>query len=185
MFHEVAHGLGVKQTINNKGTVRESLKEVYSSLEEGKADILGLYMIGKLIQMKQLEGNMNEHYVTFMAGILRSIRFGTSSAHGKANLLRFNFFQDFGAFTRDPQTGTYKVNFEKMPLAVNELSKQILSLQANGDYEGAKKFAEEKTHLNPDLEKDLARLKDANIPVDLVFEQGLEVLGLAQQSSTN
>ena len=84
MFHEVAHGLGIKNTINNKGTVRQALKEHASALEEGKADILGLYMITELFKKGQIsEGIVEDNYVTFMAGIFRSVRFGASSAHGK------------------------------------------------------------------------------------------------------
>jgi len=84
-FHEVAHGLGVKNTINGKGTVREALKEQYSALEEGKADILGLYLVTKLYEMGEItSGEIMNNYVTFFAGIFRSGRFGASNAHGKA-----------------------------------------------------------------------------------------------------
>ena len=85
MFHEVAHGLGIKNTINDKGTVRQSLKEHASALEEGKADILGLYMIRQLLAKNVItEGTLDDYYTTFLAGIFRSVRFGASSAHGKA-----------------------------------------------------------------------------------------------------
>ena len=84
MFHEVAHGLGIKNTINGKGTVRQSLKEHASALEEGKADILGLYMIRQLLAKDVItEGALEDYYTTFLAGIFRSVRFGASSAHGK------------------------------------------------------------------------------------------------------
>ena len=115
MFHEVAHGLGIKNTIDGSGTVREALLDVASSMEEGKADILGLYMITRLFDAGELgETSLNDNYVTFMASIFRSIRFGASSAHGKANMLRFNFFEEYGAFVRDPETGTYRVDGERM-----------------------------------------------------------------------
>ena len=108
MFHEVAHGLGVKTVINApERTVREALQEQASPLEEGKADVLGLYMVRKLQEEGEIEADLMDNYVTFLAGIFRSIRFGTSSAHGTANLVRFNFFQEQGAFTRDAETGTY------------------------------------------------------------------------------
>jgi len=98
MFHEVAHGLGIKNTINNKGTVRNALKEQASALEEGKADILGLYMVQQMHKKGELEGDINDYMTTFMAGIFRSVRFGASSAHGKANMIRFNFFKVKGRF---------------------------------------------------------------------------------------
>jgi hypothetical protein len=174
MFHEVAHGLGIKNTINGKGTVRQALKEKASALEEGKADILGLYMVTKLHEQGELgQVDLMDNYVTFMAGIFRSIRFGASSAHGIANLLRFHFFARQGAFTRDEESGTYRVNFEKMRAAVDALSGKILRLQGDGDYEGTVRFVEEMGQIGHQLQGDLARLNAAGIPVDVVFEQGL------------
>lgn len=177
MFHEVAHGLGIKNTINGKGTVRTALKEHSSALEEGKADVLGLYMIQQLNAKGELTNDFKDNMVTFMAGIFRSVRFGASSAHGKANMVRFNFFKEKGAFTRN-EDGTYKVNFEKMQVAMEDLSNLILTLQGNGDYEGVAKLVAEKGIISSQLQSDLDRLGDANIPVDVVFEQGVDVLGL-------
>ena len=114
MFHEVGHGLGLDYMSDNKKiTVRDALKEYYTTMEEGKADIIGLYLVTKLNEKGEL-GNedLMDNYVTFMASIFRSIRFGAASAHGKANMLRFKFFQERGAFTRNPDTGTYKVDFD-------------------------------------------------------------------------
>ncbi len=179
MFHEVAHGLGIKQTINGKGTVREALKDKFSALEEGKADILGLYMETKLYEKGEIkEGEVMDTYVTFLAGIFRSVRFGASSAHGKANMLRFNYFAEKGAFTRDVNNGTYRVDFEKMKVAMNSLSTLIITLQGNGDYDAVTKLMEEKGSIGPELQKELDKLSGLGIPVDIVFEQGTEVLGL-------
>ena len=111
MFHEVAHGLGIKKTLTGKGMVRQAMKDQASALEEGKADILGLYMITKLLEQGEYQDTeLLDNYTTFLAGIFRSIRFGAASAHGVANLVRFNFFEKAGAFTRDAKTGTYSVN---------------------------------------------------------------------------
>lgn len=177
MFHEVAHGLGIKNTINGKGTVRTALKEHASALEEGKADILGLYMIQQLHAKEELQEDLKDNMVTFMAGIFRSVRFGASSAHGKANMIRFNFFKEKGAFTRN-ENGTYKVDFDKMIVAMKDLSNLILTLQGNGDYDGVAKLVAEKGTISDELQADLNRLSDANIPVDVIFEQGTAVLGL-------
>jgi len=177
MFHEVAHGLGIKNTINNKGTVRNSLKELASALEEGKADILGLYMVQQLHKKGEIDGDMKDYMTTFMAGIFRSVRFGASSAHGKANMIRFNFFKEKGAFTKN-ENGTYKVNYDKMEDAMKDLSSLILTLQGNGDYNGVAKLVEEKGVISAELQSDLDKLMEANIPVDVIFEQGIEVLGL-------
>ncbi|RMG44912.1 MAG: Zn-dependent hydrolase [Acidobacteria bacterium] len=179
MFHEVAHGLGIKHTIDGKRTVREALKEEASALEEGKADVLGLYMLMQLHDWGEVEEPpLEDSFVTFMASIFRSIRFGASSAHGRANLLRFNFFMEKGAFARDPETGTYRVDFDKMREAVDALSAKILTLQGDGDLAAAKAFADRYETIGPDLRADLDRLAAAGIPVDIVFEQGEDVLGL-------
>ncbi|MEJ8801398.1 dipeptidyl-peptidase 3 family protein [Pontibacter sp. H249] len=178
MFHEVAHGLGIKNTINNKGTVREALKEHASALEEGKADILGLYMITQLHEKGEVEGSLEDYYTTFLAGIFRSVRFGAASAHGKANMVRFNFFKENGAFERDEQSGKYRVNYTKMREAMNKLSEKILTLQGNGDYAGVGDLLNNQGQVSPQLQSDLDRLSKANIPVDIVFEQGVDVLGL-------
>lgn len=179
MFHEVAHGLGIKNTLDGKGTVREALTDLAGSYEEGKADILGLYMIGKLGEMGELDAaKLKDNYVTFLAGIFRSVRFGASSAHGQANMVAFNYLQREGAFARDEASGRYRVDFDKMALAVNSLSAKILNLQGDGDYAGAKALQDELGQVGPTLQADLDRLQQQNIPVDIVFQQGREVLGL-------
>ena len=178
MFHEVAHGLGIKNTLNGQGPVRQALKEHASALEEGKADILGLYMIRQLLNKGAItEGTLEDYYTTFLAGIFRSIRFGASSAHGKANMVRFNYFQENGAFSRNEQ-GLYSINVDKMTAAINSLSELILTLQGNGDYQGVDKLVKESGVIGETLAADLARLEAANIPVDIVFKQGKQVLGL-------
>ena len=178
MFHEVAHGLGIKNTINGSGTVREALKEKGSALEEGKADILGLYMVTKLHEMGEIEGELMDYYVTFMAGIFRSVRFGAASAHGQANMVRFNYFQEMNAFSFDETTGHYAVNFENFQNAMNSLSEKILTLQGDGDYDGVTRLFEEMGHVSPELQNALDKVSEAGIPRDIVFEQGTSVLGL-------
>ena len=179
MFHEVAHGLGIKNTIDGKTTVSLALQDLASSMEEGKADILGLYMITELLEAGELgDADLRDFYVTFMAGIFRSIRFGAASAHGRANMVRFNFFLDEGAFVRDPETGRYSVDFDRMGAAIANLSRVLLTLQGDGDYDGAKKLIETKGIITPQLQADLDRLTQASIPVDIVFQQGVAELGL-------
>jgi len=179
MFHEVAHGLGIKNTLSGRSTVRQALKEQSSALEEGKADILGLYMITWLDEHGELDGkDLKDNFVTFLGSVFRSIRFGASSAHGRANLARFNFFNEMGVFSRDDATGTYRVDFDRMEEAMNALSEKILRFQGDGDYEGVKAFMEEKGQIGTVLQGDLDRLAAKGIPVDIVFEQGVDVLGL-------
>ncbi|WP_392344060.1 Zn-dependent hydrolase [Pseudoalteromonas prydzensis] len=178
MFHEVAHGLGIKNTITDKGTVRQSLQEHASALEEGKADILGLYMVEQLLKKGEItEGTLEDYYITFMAGIFRSVRFGASSAHGKANMIRFNFFAQEGAFSKNEQ-GLYSVNMEKMGQAMAKLSRLILTLQGDGDYQKVDQLIATHGDIKAELAKDLEKLSQANIPVDVTFKQGKDVLGL-------
>ncbi len=178
MFHEVAHGLGIKNTITGIGTVRSALKDHASALEEGKADVLGLYMVTELHERGDLDDDeINDNYVTFMASIFRSIRFGASSAHGVANMIRFNFFEEMGAFSRD-DSGVYRVDFDQLKLAADALSEKILRLQGEGDYESVGAFVDRYGRIEETLQRDLQRLADAGIPVDIVFEQGVAALGL-------
>jgi len=177
MFHEVAHGLGIKNTVNGKGTVRDALKELGSGIEEGKADVLGLYMVTRLHEQGELGGALEDYYTTFLAGIFRSVRFGAASAHGQANMLRFNFFADRGAFARDA-SGHYRVDMPKMRKAVDELSGVLLKLQGDGDYAGVAQLAQQLGVIRPQLQADLDRLASRAIPVDVAFTQGKAVLGL-------
>ena len=174
MFHEVAHGLGIKNVLDGSGTVREALREASSALEEAKADILGLHLVGRLTDSGDLPDNVLEsNFVTFLAGIFRSVRFGASSAHGIANTLSFNYLQRAEAFRRDEGTGNYRVDADKMRAAVDALSGEILQIQGDGDYERATAFLQTMGRLGESLEGDLTRIEDGDIPVDIVFEQDL------------
>jgi hypothetical protein len=177
-FHEVSHGMGVKNTISGSGPVREALKEQYSALEEAKADIMGLYLVTRLYEMGEItSGEVMNNYVTFFAGIFRSSRFGASSAHGKANMLSMKYFADNGAFMLQ-ENGYYKVNLDEMKAAVVSLVEKILTVQGNGDYEAAKAWVEGDGVMTEELRAALDRVNAGGIPVDIVFTQGKEVLGL-------
>ena len=178
MFHEVAHGLGIKETINGKGDVRSALKEQFSALEEGKADILGLFMVTKLNERGELgEEDLMDNYVTFMASIFRSVRFGVASSHGKANMIRFNYFLERKAFAKNAD-GTYSIDMENMKAASASLTQLILRIQGDGDYDAAKALVMEKGVITPALQLDLDKIDAAGIPIDIIFNQGPEQLGL-------
>ena len=177
MFHEVAHGLGIKNTVAGRGTVRDALKEQAGALEEGKADILGLYMITRLQQDGELpDASLDDNYVTFLAGIFRSIRFGAASAHGRANAAELSFLRDRGAFSRDSASGKYRVDFPTMRAAVDSMAAAILRYQGDGDYEGVRTFMAERGAIPGDVQSDLDRLGTKGIPVDIIFEQGAHLL---------
>ncbi len=179
MFHEVAHGLGIKNTIDGKGTVREALQEHASAIEEAKADVLGLFMVEELAKRGELtDTELRDNYVTFLASIFRSVRFGAAAAHGRANLMQLSFLEEKGVFLFDPEAKTYRVELDKMGPAVRELASVILMLQGDGDYEGLKRFQEKYMVVSPRLQESLDLVAAKGIPVDVTFEQGLEVLGL-------
>lgn len=178
MFHEVAHGLGIKYTVDGGVPVREALAEYASAIEEGKADIVGLHMIRQLVAMNEWDGDLADHYVTFLAGIFRSVRFGASSAHGRANMVAFNWFLEHDAFERNAETGRYSVSRDAFEGAVDSLSNELLTLQGGGDHAATGAFLAEYATMPEFLAEDLARASEAGIPVDIRLVQGIEHAGL-------
>jgi hypothetical protein len=177
MFHETAHGLGIKNVLDGRGTVRAALKDQAGAIEEGKADVLGLFLVTKLKDMKELgDADLMDNYVTYLAGLFRSVRFGAADAHGRANLAQFGFFKERGAFSRDPDSGTYRVDFAKMRAAIDAYSAKVLKIQGDGDYDAAVAFLPKAGEMDPQLKADLEGLASADIPTDIVFKQGMEVL---------
>jgi hypothetical protein len=172
-FHEVAHGLGIKNTVTKQGAVRQVLKEQYSAWEEAKADILGLFMVQKLVERGEItDCSVEDAYITFIAGILRSVRFGAASAHGKANTMAYNFFEDKGAFVRNAD-GRYHVDIDKAKAAMAEWAALILKVEGEGDYQFALQYNQENSAIRPALQAELDKIRDANIPRDIRFEQGM------------
>ena len=179
MFHEVAHGLGVKYTLQGNQDVRGALKDNYTSIEEGKADILGLFCITKLAEWGVIQNkDLMDNYVTFIAGIFRSCRFGAASAHGKANMMQFAHFIESGAITRDTDKGYYTIDFEKMKKDIEIIAGEYITLEGDGDYDKASQLIATKGIVSPILQKDLDRIAQAGIPKDIYFQQGLQTLGL-------
>lgn len=178
MFHEVAHGLGIKNSITGNGPIRQALQGEYSAFEEAKADVLGLWMVNELIKRGELTGLTEEQSITtYIAGLLRSIRFGSAEAHGRANLMCYNFFEKACAFTRDDK-GIYTINFEKSKKAIEDWSAILLEIEGMGSYENAAKYSNENATISAELQQDLDKINSVGIPVDVVFEQGRKVLGL-------
>ncbi|MCX7862429.1 MAG: Zn-dependent hydrolase [Bacteroidales bacterium] len=177
MFHEVAHGLGISKTIKDNSLVTDVLKETHTTIEEAKADILGLFIVTWLYENKHLtEHELIDNYVTFLAGIFRSVRFGASSSHGKANMIEFNYLKNKEAFTYNENTGKFKVNFDKMKIAIADLGKEILLIQGNGDYNKAKEMISTLAVIDPQLHKSLNTIAHAGIPRDIIFEQGKHLI---------
>lgn len=166
-FHEVAHGLGVKQTINTNESVDAVMGTEKTSWEEAKADILGLFMVTKLIEMGEITNITAEDAITtYIAGILRSVRFGAASSHGKANMMCFNYMEKAGAFSRDAK-GQYVIDFEKAKEAMNGWAALILQTQGDGNIEFATKYRAENGGITPALQADLNKINEAGIHVIL------------------
>ena len=169
-FHEVAHGLGVKETVNGLGSVDAAMKSEKTTWEEAKADILGLFMVNKLIEMGEITDITKEESIaTFIAGIVRSVRFGSASSHGKANMMCFNYMEDHGAFTRNAE-GKYVIDFEKAPAVIDSWASLILETQATGNFEFAQKYAAENASIRETLAAEVALVNNAGIPRDIVFD---------------
>ena len=175
-FHEVGHGLGIKETINGKGSVDDAMKTEKTSWEEAKADILGLFIVCHLIDKKEITNITKEDAITtFIAGLFRSVRFGSASSHGKANMMCYNVMKEQGAFTRDAN-GIYTINYDKAEKAVSYWANLILKTQGDGDFDFAKKFREKNGAMTAELQKDIERINNAGIPRDIRFKQGLKYM---------
>ncbi len=169
-FHEVAHGLGVKETINGKGSVDDAMGTQKTSWEEAKADILGLFMVNKLIEMGEITDITTEQSIaTFIAGIVRSVRFGSASSHGKANMMCYNYMEENGAFSRDAD-GKYLIDFDKAPSVIDSWAELIIRTHATGDLAFAEQFSAENASIREGLAADVAKVNAAGIPRDIVFE---------------
>lgn len=168
LAHELVHGLGPHSIVvgGRHTTVRQEMKDLYSALEEAKADIAGLfalqYLIDKGVIARETEGRM---YITFLAGIFRSVRFGINEAHGRGMAVQFNYLLDEGAIVAQPSTGRFSVDIGKMKDAARKLTGEIMTLQAEGDYAGVKKLFDRYATIRPEMRRVLDRL--SAIPVDI------------------
>jgi len=169
LLHEIAHVLGVNYVTlpdSTRTTVNKALKDRYSTIEEAKADIVGLYNIHLLMDKGLIPREKEkEIYTTYLAGFFRSMRFGVASAHGMANLMEFNFIKEKGGFTYDEAAGKFKVNPEKMKEAVKALARELLILEGDGNYENAAKFIDRYAKMDELITRTIEKLQD--IPVDI------------------
>jgi Peptidase family M49 len=167
LAHELSHGIGPQQIrIHGRATTpRQEIKELYGPLEEAKADITGLFMLRYLFD-HHMSGAVDPKplYTTYLASAFRTLRFGSQEAHSKGMVVQFNYLAGKGAIVAGP-AGTFHVNFAKIEPAVRDLTHDLLTLEATGDYAGTKKLFAEMGVLRPNLQKALARLHD--LPTDI------------------
>ena len=168
LAHELMHGLGPHNITvgSEQTTVRKQLKELYSAIEEAKADITGLWALQYLMDKGVVERSMERSlYTTFLASMFRSVRFGISEAHGKGVAVQFNYLTDEGAIVFNEQSGTFAVDQAKVKDAVRKLTGEILTLQAEGSYDKAKALLDKYGVIRPNMKMALDRL--SNVPVDI------------------
>ena len=168
MMHEISHGLGpaFARTAAGRKDIREAIGPTYSALEEAKADIVGLYGLKWLTDRGDLpKEKLNGYYASEVAGIFRTVRFGVAEAHGRAEIMEFNFYAERGAIARDPSTGRYVIDFARMPDAVAALAKELLEQEATGDRARVEAWFAKYGTIPPELEKALQAAAD--VPVDI------------------
>jgi hypothetical protein len=177
--YEIADAIMVKTTVNGKGAVKDALKDYFPTINSLKADILNMYILTQLQEKNVIsDATLLDNYVIFIANVIRSVRFGAAFSQGSSNIMAFNMLYKMKAFTRNNTTGTYKVNSEKMKEIIIKLSKDILTVLAEGDYATAKSWVEIYGNMSPELQQDIQKISKAGIPTDIKFEQGKQVLGL-------
>lgn len=167
LAHELMHGLGPHNiTVDGrKTTVRLELKNLYSAIEEAKADVTGLWALGYLMKIGKLDqAERVKFYATFLASMFRSVRFGINEAHGKGVALQFNYLLEKGAIQLDPK-GTFTVDLSKFESAVTQLTGELLTLEAEGSYSKAKAILERYALIAPPMQAALDKL--TAVPVDI------------------
>src|SRR5215813_7233421 len=167
MMHEICHGLGpaFARTTNGKMDIREAIGPLFGGLEEAKADVVGMFALKWLVDHGALpQERLQEYYASYVAGIFRTVRFGIAEAHGRAEMMEFNYLSQQGAIARN-DSGLYKVDYNKMPDAIATLAKELLEIEATGDRERATKWFGQYDKMPDDLKTTLAKMTD--IPVDI------------------
>jgi hypothetical protein len=170
IMHEICHGLGPAFSRQNGRQIdtREAIGGTYSGLEEAKADVVGMYSLKWLADHGHADASrLPEYYASYVAGVFRTVRFGTGEAHGRAEMMEFNVLFEKGAITR--ANGRYHVVFEKMPAAIDALAKELLDQEATGDRARAVAWFAKYDKVPPELAASLAGAKDVPIDIDPVF----------------
>jgi hypothetical protein len=178
VMHEISHGLGpaFARTSAGQADIRQSLGPVYAAVEEAKADVVGLFGLFWLMDKGILPPEKSrEYYSSYVAGIFRTVRFGLAEAHGRAEMMEFNFLVENGAIARDAKTGRYVIEYIKMPGVVTALGKELLEIEATGDRKRAEQWFQKYGAMPAELKSLLAKVKDVPVDVDPVSAFGEQV----------
>ena len=172
LCHELMHGLGPHNITvgGQQTTVRKQLKELYSAIEEAKADMTGLWALQYMIDHNTIEKSMERTlYITYLASMFRSVRFGITEAHGKGVAMQFNYLVDEGAIKYDEKSGTFSVDHAKFKVGVTKLTHDLLTLEAEGSYEKAKAILDKFAVIRPPMQSALDKLKSVPVDIEPVF----------------
>lgn len=178
VLHEMSHGLGpaFARTREGRKAITEAIGHTYSALEEAKADIVGLYALDWLMNHGVLsKTRARDYYASYVAGIFRTVRFGVAEAHGRAEMMEFNYLTERGAITRDASTGRYVIDFDKMPGAVASLAKELLEIEATGDRSRADQWFAKYDQMPAALKAAMAKTGSVPVDIDPVTSFGDEV----------
>ncbi|HEY6307694.1 MAG TPA: Zn-dependent hydrolase [Candidatus Angelobacter sp.] len=178
LMHEISHGLGpaYARTSAGQADIRQSIGPAYSGLEEAKADVVGMFGLNWLMEKGVLpKDRAAEYYASYVAGIFRTVRFGVAEAHGRAEMMEFNYLSEQGALTRDAKTGRYAIDYAKMPGAIASLAKELLEIEATGDRNRAEQWFHKYEAMPAELKSSLANVKDVPVDIDPVSPFGEKV----------
>lgn len=173
IMHEISHGLGptFAHTAQGKVEINEAIGSAYSALEESKADVVGEFCYGWLIDHDAVpKEKRNTTYASYVAGIFRTVRFGVAEAHGQGEIMQFNYYTEQGAIRRDPATGLYEIDFDKMPVAIASLAKELLEQEATGDRARTEAWFKKYGQMPPELSAALAKTTDIPVDIDPEFD---------------
>ncbi|HLJ85853.1 MAG TPA: Zn-dependent hydrolase [Candidatus Angelobacter sp.] len=171
LMHEISHGLGpaYSRTSKGKADIRESIGPTYAGLEEAKADVVGMFGLNWLTEKGVLPKERGpEYFASYVAGIFRTVRFGVAEAHGRAEMMEFNYLSEQGAIVREAQTSRYSLNYDKMPAAIAGLAKELLEIEATGDRNRAEQWFKKYESMPVELKSALEKTNDVPVDIDPV-----------------
>jgi hypothetical protein len=171
VMHEICHGLGpaFARTAAGKIEIREAIGPGFSGLEEAKADVTGMFALKWLVDHDALpKEKTEEHYASYVGELFRAVRFGTAEAHGQAEMMEFNYLSERGAIGRNAK-GKYAIDYEKMPGALADLTKELLEIEATGDRSRAENWFKKYGTMPEELKASLKAVSDVPVDIDPVF----------------
>jgi hypothetical protein len=172
IMHEICHGLGPAFAHDANGkqvNIREAIGPIYGGLEEAKADVVGMFALNWLVGRGVLpKDKLREYYASYVAGNLRTMRFGAAEAHGQAEMMEFNYYLEHGAIRR-LASGKYSLDYEKMPGQIEALAKELLEMEATGDRARSEAWFKKYDVLPSDLQEALNRTTSVPVDVDPIF----------------